>query len=279
MSEPFTELHSVHNLPSRERTQLSLQDAHAKIEAIASSCYEHPALNNTFYSCWRDCAWPVADVELFARNFYAHVSPTADRLATLFLRLTDAGARTETVENLDDELGHGDPSKTHAVLLRNMLEQLLSRLHGKPVVFSDIDGPLLPATKRLVRDGMTLFGEPRPEIGCGALLAQEWHAYPQLVLLYEGMRNYMDYFSLEEFHVNSEYFYLHIGATEKEHKMHSISTAARICRDTTQIDLLKHGYDSYLGLLADYWEELHSHTSHTWHKPLHRSTSQVVRPL
>ncbi|MFI5779572.1 iron-containing redox enzyme family protein [Nocardia sp. NPDC051570] len=240
-----------------ERVLITVEHAHQRIAAIAESCYDHTALNNRFYRTWRTGALPVADVELFARNFYEHVAPTADRLATLFLRLTDERARAETIENLSDELGHGDAGKVHAVLLRNMLEDLLSRLHGRTVTFDDISPTVLPQTRKLVREGLALFGDERPEVGCGALLAQEWHAYPQLVNVYEGMRNYMDHYSLEDFHINSEYFYLHIGATEKEHKIHSVSTAAQMCQTQEQVDLLEHGYTSYLDLLAEYWDGLY----------------------
>ncbi|HYS34842.1 MAG TPA: iron-containing redox enzyme family protein [Pseudonocardiaceae bacterium] len=233
------------------------EPAYQRIAALAASCYDHPALNNPFYETWRAGKLPVADVELVARNFYEHVAPTANRLATVFLRLTDERARAETIENLSDELGHGDPNNVHALLLRRMLEDLLSRMHGRPVDFDEVDSTVLPETRKLVHQGMALFGDERPEVGCGALLAQEWHAYPQLVYLYEGMRNYMDLYSLEDFHVNSEYFYLHIGATEKEHKVHSISTAAQMCRTEEQIALLEYGYLSYLDLLAQYWNGLY----------------------
>lgn len=244
-------------LEERAPTIVDPEHARQRIAAIAESCYDHPALNNRFYRTWRAGPLPVADVELFARNFYEHVAPTADRLATVFLRLTDPRARAETIENLSDEMGHGDARKVHAGLLRRMLEDLLSRMHGRAVAFEDIAPTVLPQTRTLVREGMALFGDERPEVGCGALLAQEWHAYPQLVHLYEGMRNYMDLYSLEDFHVNAEYFYLHIGATEKEHKIHSVSTAAHMCRTQQQIDLLEHGYNRYLDLLAEYWEGLY----------------------
>lgn len=79
--------------------------------------------------------------------------------------------------------------------------------------------------------------------------------------LYEGIRNYRHLFGLEEFHENCEYFYLHIGATEKEHKVHSLSTAARACRSLEDIEHLERGFNAYLGLLADNWTEVHRELS------------------
>jgi hypothetical protein len=233
--------------------------AEQRIRSIAESCYHHPALNNAFYLLWCERELPVDDVELVAKNFYEHVAPTANRLALVFLSMPpgEVQARAETIENLSDELGHGDPCKVHSVILRNLIEELLSRMHGKEVTFEALTAEVLPTTSKLVEQGAALFASTQPEIGCGALLAQEWHAYLQLIYLYEGFRNYMGYFSLEEFHENCEYFYLHIGATEKEHKIHSISTAARMCRTTEQLDYLEQGYTAYLDLLAEYWAGLH----------------------
>src|SRR5262249_6837848 len=119
-----------------------------------------------------------------------------------------------------------------------------------------LNARILPATWQLVERGRALFGS-REEVACGALLAQEWHAYPQLVKLYEGARNYLGYFQLEEFHESCEYFYIHIGEAEKEHKEQSILSAARTCRDEQQLALLEGGFTAYLGLLANYWDSLY----------------------
>jgi len=137
-------------------------------------------------------------------------------------------------------------------------EELLSRLRGRRVSFDEIGAPVLPSTVRLIEGGEKVFSSPYPPESCGALLAQEWHAYPQLVFLYEGVRNYRDHFGLEEFHENCEYFYLHIGATEKEHKVHSLSTAAQMCRTATDLEHLERGFTTYLNLLADNWAEIHA---------------------
>ena len=94
-------------------------------------------------------------------------------------------------------------------------------------------------------------------MGCGALLAQEWHAYPQLVKLYEGARNYMHLFGLEEFHELCEYFYIHIGTAEKEHKEQSILINAKIVKNNASFDRLKYGFNSYVSLLSNYWNALY----------------------
>jgi hypothetical protein len=228
------------------------------IQALVSSVAEHPAFKNPFYDLWMAQALTARKVEIVALNFYERVSRTPDRIALAFLHMNDNKARAETIENLSDEMGHGNPAKVHSVLLREFFETLLSRLHGRHIDLDEVDAPVLPSTLRLIEGGQKVFSSPYPQEACGALLAQEWHAYPQLVFLYEGVRNYLGYFGHERFHEICEYFYLHIGATEKEHKIHSLSTAAQMCHSAAHLNHLERGFTTYLDLLADNWAEIYT---------------------
>lgn len=246
-------------LISEQPAPLSSEDAYDRIHALAAGCMEHAAVKNPFYDMWIADQLEPDEVELFVANFFARVERTPVRIALAFLNMTDVAARAETVENLYDEMGLGDPAKVHSVILRGFLETLLSRMRGHEVDFDDVRSrnPLLPSTVRLIEKSEQIFSSPEPQVVCGALLAQEWHAYPQLVRLYEGFRNYRKFFGFEEFHENCEYFYLHIGATEKEHKVHSLSTAAKACRTAEDIKNLERGFNAYLDLLAENWTEIH----------------------
>ncbi len=228
-----------------------------RVHALADRCAQHPAVCNPFYDLWTTEELAADEVELVATNFLARVQRTPVRIALAFLHMTDIAARAETVENLYDEMGHGDPSRVHTVLLRNFMQTLLSRMRGREVDLDATSAPLLPSTVRLIEQSEKIFRSSSPQEVCGALLAQEWHAYPQLVRLYEGVRNYRRYFEFEEFHENCEYFYLHIGATEKEHKVHSLSTAAKACHTFDDIADLERGFTAYLGLLAENWNEVY----------------------
>ncbi|MFD4176248.1 MULTISPECIES: iron-containing redox enzyme family protein [Streptomyces] len=244
-----------------EPQELSRDEAYDRVHALARGCAEHAAVRNPFYDLWISKELSADQVEIVAKNFYARVRRTPVRIALAFLNMTDITARAETVENLYDEMGNGNPSKVHSVILRELLETLLGRIRGHAVDLEEVSAPLLPSTVRLIEESEKLFNSPHPQEVCGALLAQEWHAYPQLVQLYEGIRNYRHLFGLEEFHENCEYFYLHIGATEKEHKVHSLSTAARACRSLEDIEHLERGFNAYLDLLADNWTEVHRELS------------------
>jgi hypothetical protein len=217
----------------------------------------HGAVRNRFYELWVGRELDADAVTVVAQNYFARVSRTPVRIGLAFLNMTDPTARAETVENLYDEMGRGTPSRMHARILSEFLSLLLSRMRGYPVDASALDAPLLPSTARLITESEQLFSSPDPQVVCGALLAQEWHAYPQLVYMYEGVRNYRRYFDLVEFHESCEYFYLHIGATEKEHKAHSLSTAARACVTVRDIENLERGFYAYLDLLAANWDEIH----------------------
>jgi hypothetical protein len=218
---------------------------------------QHPAFNNNFYKAWMGGPLSADQVEVWARNFYERAQHGPRYIALAFLQMSDIKGMTETAENLFEEMGDGNPEKVHSVLLRGFLEELLTRLRGRPVKFEHITAPVLPTTRRLVDEGDAIFQSMSPDEVRGALLAKEWHAYLQLVYLYEGVRNYMDLFTAEEFHEHCEYFYLHIGATEKRHKYDSLNVAAAACKSEEQFVELNRGFDAYLDLLAKNWQEIY----------------------
>src|ERR1700690_2854078 len=185
-------------LHSGQHSRLPNDNAHDSVHALARESREHPAVKNPFYDLWMSEELSPAAVEVVARNFFARVSRTPDRIALAYLNMVDITARAETVENLYDEMGHGNPRKVHSVLLRDFFQTLLSRMRGHEVVMDISSASLLPSTVRLIEQGEKIFNSPYPPEVCGALLAQEWHAYPQLVCLYEGARNYRRYFEFEE---------------------------------------------------------------------------------
>jgi pyrroloquinoline quinone (PQQ) biosynthesis protein C len=232
------------------------QETENRIRDLAESVRRHPALNNDFYKLWLKGPLSVPQVELFARNYYERVSRTPERLALSFLHVNNVRARAETAMNLNDEMGEGNPARAHSVILAAFLEKLLSKLHGHPVDFDRVQAPVVPSTVKLIKEGERLFGSDDPAVSCGALLAQEWHAYMQIVYVYEGCRNYLGYFGLEEFHDSCEYFYLHIGTAEKQHKIQSVSTAVQLCGTPEQFARLEDGFNSYLDLLAANWQEI-----------------------
>jgi hypothetical protein len=237
-------------------SQESMED---KVELMIREALTHPAVKNEFYDTWMSRRLTAPQVEVFARNFYARSRYSAQYIAMAFLQIDpdDLAERTETAENLLDETGNGNPQKTHFFMLREFLELLLSKLRAETVTFDDISGPLLRSTTELIKQGESLFTSSSRQQAYGALLAKEWHAYSQLVYIYEGVRNYIDLFDLTEFHESCEYFYVHIGSVEKEHRFNSQKAAARMCRNDDDFAELRTGFLTYLDLLAANWQEIH----------------------
>ncbi len=75
-----------------------------------------------------------------------------------------------------------------------------------------------------------------------------------LTRLYEGARNYQNLYSNnDEFHEWCEYFYIHIGEAEKEHKVQSLIAAALECSNEADLAELTIGFKRFLDITENYW--------------------------
>jgi hypothetical protein len=83
-----------------------------KIQSLAESVFTHKALDNAFYRRWLADPLPLADVEVFARNYLARTSQTSRMVALSFLGTDDLNAQVEIVKNLYSEMGYGNPGKS-----------------------------------------------------------------------------------------------------------------------------------------------------------------------
>ena len=227
-----------------------------RLEQSLENIKRHPALDNTFYRVWMSRNLGIEDLRVVARNYGAWVRSFPDALAILVARSEDIHAKSEYVKTLYSEMGYGNPHKAHSVLLDAFFEQLASQLgHETKLNRSRLEKEveLLGSTKALIDGEQELYRDPRQSIG--AQLALEWQAYTMVRKLYEGARNYMEFWPEPDgFHEACEYFYAHIGAAEKDHKEESLS-AARHCAVSGQsvLDMIE-GYDRHLDLIAAFWE-------------------------
>ncbi|WP_340614555.1 iron-containing redox enzyme family protein [Xenorhabdus thailandensis] len=229
-----------------------------EITSIANEVYKSRALDNNFYKLWMSQKLNAKQLEVFADNYYHWISPTVTRLAKTFVVTDDLVSRLEILHNIRDELGGGNLEDVHIFVLRRWLDGLLEKHTGHP--FQNLDSSsteLLPTTLALTEQSLNLCSR-NAACANGAILAQEWHAYTQFVKLYEGFRHYMDAYELDEFHDICEYLYIHIGWAEKEHKIQSIITAARSCKNADDFAELKYGFNGFISLLGDFWDELYT---------------------
>lgn len=231
----------------------------AVIEALAHSVFDHGALNNAFYQRWLGSPMKLREVEIFAQNYWARTCRTALMVALSFLHAKHISARAEIVKNLYSELGNGDAKKAHSVLLEKYLLDLLIRLAGRKYTLDELEaGEVLPSTHLFIAEQEALYApaeQGRPSShALGALLAQEWLAYSMLTRLYEGARNYQNLYSNnDEFHEWCEYFYIHIGEAEKEHKVQSLIAAALECSNEADLAELTIGFKRFLDITENYW--------------------------
>ena len=225
------------------------------LEGLARSTKKHRALNNEFYRMWTGEKLPFEALEVYAHNYIEWIKTVPDQIARSFLSVNELSAKCETVKNLFSEMGYGDPEKSHLNILKRYLNELLTRAGGRPYVLSENPALILPSTERLVKEQGWLFGHELPQISSGALLAQEWQAYTMLVKLYEGARLYADLWEdPDEFHEACEYFYIHIGDAEKEHKTLAVNAALQYLQTEDDFETIREGWSAFLELLHDFWE-------------------------
>jgi pyrroloquinoline quinone (PQQ) biosynthesis protein C len=228
------------------------------LEELTRNITKRPALNNRFYHTWMARPLKIEALEIFVRNYGAFVKAFPDALAALILVTDNADAKTEHVKTLYSEMGYGNPEKLHSVLFDNFFSELSRRMGyesrlNRARLVEQI--PLLTSTEEFLSKEQDLYASANARIGVGAQLAQEWQAYTMLRQLYDGARNYIHLWpEPDEFHEACEYFYVHIGAAEKDHKEEAITAALRYADGEAGLADITLGFNSLLEIFANFWE-------------------------
>ena len=229
------------------------------LEALLADIINHPALNNEFYHEWMTRKLTVEELAVFARNYGEWVKSFPDALAILLVTTEDIDAKTEYVKTLFSEMGYGNSEKVHSILLNNFFKELVQKMgHESDVDWESLQKnvDLIPTTQELVQGEQDLYRDP--QMSFGAQLALEWQAYTMLRKLYDGARNYLPLWNNpDEFHEACEYFYAHIGATEKEHKQESLKAVKRYATSEESLAKMIDGYQRHLDLIFNFWRGLY----------------------
>lgn len=227
---------------------------------LADGLRGHPAIENDFYRSWIGGALGYPAVKSFAEQYVARTVNTSVMVALSVLNTEDLAARVECVRNLYSEYGNGDATKAHLVLLENFFADLLTRLSNASVSPANVRGAKpLPSTEAFSAGQREMFSSSDQRTVQGALLAQEHLAYSMLTRLYEGVRNYKSVYETDEaFHEACEYFYVHIGEAEKEHKAEALVSAAAVCHSEADLEVVTAAFKRFADLTAEYWAGVHS---------------------
>ncbi|PCH94949.1 MAG: hypothetical protein COB85_05050 [Bacteroidetes bacterium] len=232
-----------------------------KLQLLLEEIAEHSALNNSFYDLWLDRKLSFRELEIFARNYGAWVKAFPDSLAILFTTIEDPIAKIEYVNTLYSEMGYGQPDKVHWKLLDQFWADLANQL-GEPERLNrerlEKEVSIIKFTTELIEGERELYGGSR-EIAVGAQLALEWQAYSMLRKLYEGAQNYKGLWKDPDgFYESCEYFYAHLGAAEKEHKVESLNAVKQYLVSEQSTKEIIDGFNDHLNLIANFWEGIYS---------------------
>ena len=219
----------------------------------------HRAVNNKFYDKWMSGKLSIEHIGIFARNYWELTYRFPEALAALILNVDDIIARAEYTKTLYSEMGNGCARKIHAVLFEDFCVALSERLENRDYLKIDNlkkTSVLLPETSTLI-NGQKLLYSKNHATAAGAQLALEWQAYTMIRQLYEGARNYMDLWEDQDsFHEVCEFFYSHIGATEKEHRLESIRATEKVIHGGASFEEVEYGFKNHLDLIGNFWESI-----------------------
>lgn len=236
----------------------------AFLTELAQTVYRSRALNNAFYDTWTKRALAIDDIAIVVRNYGHFVRSFPEILATMIMSADNVAARTEYAKTLFSEMGYGQLRAVHSELLDQFFIELSTKL-GDPERLSPAGVralPLLPETVALVEGEKALYSSNSAR-AAGAQLALEWQAYTMLRQLYDGACNYRDLWSdADEFHSACEYFYAHIGAAEKEHKLEALSGAVEHDVDPAAREQIIVGFHEHLALFERFWNAVAAAFAH-----------------
>jgi len=233
---------------------------------LVESIQTHEALNNIFFQKWIASPLSIHQVSVFARNYWEVTYKFPKVLALLIANVANTCARAEYTKTLYSEMGNGNTKAVHSILFERFCNDLFKCMGASDYLTIEKlkeDSSLLPETQNLINGQIELY-TAQPSIAVGAQLALEWQAYTMIRKLYDGAKNYSTLWPTEDsFHESCEFFYVHIGSAEKEHKKQALLATERIIENDNLFLQMKHGFDKHLDLLAKFWNGIGNYGIHS----------------
>lgn len=137
-------------------------------EAIVRHCDESPITNHPFWQRLAREPLEIGHLSLFLYNIREAITRGfAKRLASVVARVEEDDIRSILAKQLNDELGDGDPSRTHKILFERLVHGLSSWAPAES------DPALLAPGRELLRAQEELYLERSVYEGVGATLVME----------------------------------------------------------------------------------------------------------
>jgi pyrroloquinoline quinone (PQQ) biosynthesis protein C len=228
--------------------------------ALTKEVRRHPALDNKFYTMWRITKVTPDQFDVLMTNYFPVVRSFPGILASLLSRMSHVSAAAEYAETLYSELGSGNPAEAHSLLLTQTMGALGKKLGSRwRADTQTVMGSILSSTRNLINGMQDGYGSRELPFAVGMQLGLEFMAYWMLAYLYEGMEvNYASLWpSRADFYRDMNYFYSHIGSTEKEHEKQALAVAMSFFHNPEGRHLLIQGFYNQLNLWAAHWKTLH----------------------
>lgn len=233
---------------------------------LVESIRTHEALDNIFFQKWVASRIAVEHLAVFARNYWEVTYRFPEALALLIANISNTDARTEYTKTLYSEMGNGNIKAVHSSLFERFCVDLFRHLGVSDYLnIKKLNEKisLLPETQGLINGQIELY-TAQPSVAAGAQLALEWQAYTMIRKLYDGARNYIELWPTEDdFHESCEFFYVHIGSAEKEHKKQALLATERIIDSENLFLQAKYGFEKHLHLLAKFWNGIATYEAHS----------------
>src|ERR1700746_1120205 len=138
------------------------------LELLLHKITTTPALENAFYREWTSRQFSIPELQVFARNYGAWVKSFPDALAVLLITTNDLEAKTEYVKTLYSEMGYGNASKVHTVLLSSFFKELARHIGQENQLDQEVlakTTELLPCTTALIQGERELYADSQMSFG------------------------------------------------------------------------------------------------------------------
>ena len=230
----------------------------------------HRALNHPFFDYLRDQSkdgFNSAQFDFYRANFLYRTELTIPSVARAIEKASLSGdlqTVADTVRNIYDEGGYGDPEKIHSKLLLDSHNEHGFKVFGLPRVVAMRDvkrSPLLiPEVSEYRRSKIAVFTRPYPFIA-GNTWAHELAADEMLVNFREAFfEPYKGYYTDKEYDKLIEFYKAHKddevdgGDVEAQHERMARGAAERSCKENIRnIPKMRGGGIEFLDRQADLW--------------------------